>query len=322
MQKPSTPYNESKRMEALQSSGLLDTPAEERFDRITRMASRIFNVPIALVSLVDTNRQWFKSCIGLPVRETPRDISFCGHAILDDEVFVIPDASLDERFADNPLVTDEPLIRFYAGCPLRLNNGLKLGTLCIIDQKPREFDQDDENLLKDLAGMVVDEISALQMATMDELTDLSNRRGFELLAEHSLKMCHRENKKAALVFFDLDDFKPINDNYGHEAGDEALQNFAALLKNSVRASDLVARLGGDEFVVLLIGSEIHHAEKVIDNFSSAVKTFNQHQGEGYQLSFSYGTTIYDPKKDKAVSELLNHADEIMYASKKSRKEVS
>jgi len=319
MQKPSTPYNESKRMEALQSSGLLDTPAEERFDRITRMASRIFNVPIALVSLVDTNRQWFKSCIGLPVRETSRDISFCGHAILDDEVFVIPDASLDNRFADNPLVTSAPLIRFYAGCPLILSNGLKLGTLCIIDQKPRMFDQDDRNLLRDLAGMVIDEISALQMATMDLLTDLTNRRGFEMLAEHSLKVCQRERKEAALVFFDLDDFKPINDTFGHEAGDEALKKFAELLKGSVRSSDLVARLGGDEFVALLMGSNVNQSKKAIAHFKAAIDDFNQQQQDSYQLSFSHGITPYIPEQHKELSALMSGADDLMYETKKARK---
>jgi GAF domain-containing protein len=113
------PPTEVTRLQTLESLDILDTPQEGRFDRLTRMAKRLFNVPIALVSLVDENRQWFKSCVGLPVSETPREISFCGHAILGEGIFIIPDAASDERFHINPLVLNEPTIRFYVGCPLR-----------------------------------------------------------------------------------------------------------------------------------------------------------------------------------------------------------
>lgn len=143
MQPPATPRDERTRLETLRSLKLLDTSPSERFDRLTRIARRMFGVPISLVSLVDENRQWFKSRQGLDATETPRDISFCGHAILDDDIFIVPDATKDNRFVDNPLVTDNPNIRFYAGVPLRVSNGSKIGTLCIIDEKPREFSEED-----------------------------------------------------------------------------------------------------------------------------------------------------------------------------------
>lgn len=130
------PNNEPARLATLRALRLLDSPSEERFDRLTRVARRLFKAPIALVSLIDENRQWFKSCIGLNVAETSRDISFCGHAILHDDVLVIPDARNDARFYDNPLVTGAPGIRFYAGQPLTAPNGSKLGTLCVIDTHP------------------------------------------------------------------------------------------------------------------------------------------------------------------------------------------
>ena len=177
MKTPDTPQDEDARLKTLRSLNILDTSAEERFDRLTRIAKRMFDVPIALVSLVDEDRQWFKSCIGLSVRETPRDISFCGHAILGNEVFLIPDTLKDERFIDNPLVADEPNIRFYAGCPLRFPDGSMLGTLCIIDQKPRNLDEEDLEALKDLASTAERELAAVQMATTDELTNIPNRRG-------------------------------------------------------------------------------------------------------------------------------------------------
>lgn len=116
---PAFPLDEANRLATLRGLNILDTPPEERFDRLTRLAQQLINVPIAVVSLVDSNRQWFKSCQGLDASETPRNISFCGHAILDNELFVIPDALLDTRFSDNPLVTGAPNIRFYAGQPLK-----------------------------------------------------------------------------------------------------------------------------------------------------------------------------------------------------------
>jgi len=148
------PKDETKRILALQKLGILDTESEERFDRITRIAAAAFDVPIALVSLVDTDRQWFKSCVGVDLSETPRDQAFCAHAILKDEILVVPDALLDARFADNPLVTGEARVRFYAGAPLSLADGSRVGTLCLIDTQPHNFDDRKAKLLKDLGALV------------------------------------------------------------------------------------------------------------------------------------------------------------------------
>lgn len=161
MKEPETPGNEPQRLVALKKLGILDSKADERFDRITRLAQGTFEVPITLVSLIDADRQWFKSRCGLDAEQTPRDISFCGHAILGDKVFVINNALDDERFADNPLVTGPPNIRFYAGCPLSSPGGYKLGTLCIIDDKPREFSNEDIDLLTSFAAMVECELAEL-----------------------------------------------------------------------------------------------------------------------------------------------------------------
>lgn len=155
---PALPPDEDERLAALHSLELLDTPAEERFDRITRIAQRLFDVPIVLVSLVDQCRQWFKSAQGLGASETPRDISFCGHAIHAGKVFVVENALADPRFADNPLVTGPPDIRFYAGAPLATAGGFRIGTLCLIDTRARAFPASDQRDLRDLAAWVEDEL--------------------------------------------------------------------------------------------------------------------------------------------------------------------
>jgi len=159
------PRNEAKRLEALRSLLILDTPPEERFDRISAFAAKEFDVPISLVSLVDRDRQWFKSNFGLDVCETARDVSFCGHAINKSEPLVVPDALRDPRFADNPLVTGHPFIRFYAGAGLRLPYGQVVGTLCIMDRRPREFDKLDAAILCGLRDLVVDELYRREEAT-------------------------------------------------------------------------------------------------------------------------------------------------------------
>ena len=318
MKLPDIPQDEQTRLEALRSLDVLDTLPEERFDRLTRMAKRMFGVPIALVSLVDANRQWFKSCIGLNVSETSRDISFCGHAILGGGVFTIPNALEDERFADNPLVLGEPYIRFYAGCPLALN-GRKLGTLCIIDQKPRSFDKEDVEALKDLASMVERELVAVQMATLDELTNISNRRGFMALAQHSLNLCARQGLPAALVFLDLDKFKPINDKYGHAEGDRVLIAFASHMKGSFRDSDVYARLGGDEFVVLLANTSKQKAEEILQNFKGSLKKSSQEANRGYEITFSYGIVESNPEKHTAIEELMVKGDTLMYEAKRTKR---
>ena len=155
---PPIPADEEQRLSALRNLAILDTAREDRFDRLTRIASATFDVPIALVTLVDTNRQWFKSACGLDMGETHRDISFCAHAIVERDVMVVPDALLDERFADHPAVVDGPRIRFYAGCPLVLESGAAVGTLCLVDTRPRELGPGEIRLLEDLAALVLQEL--------------------------------------------------------------------------------------------------------------------------------------------------------------------
>ncbi len=317
MKKPDLPEDEVGRLKALRSLDILDTPAEERFDRLTRLAKRMFDVPIALVSLVDENRQWFKSRAGLDASETPRDISFCGHAILGNEPFIVNDTSTDPRFADNPLVVNAPSISFYAGCPLRHQDGSKLGTLCIIDDAPRTLGEDDIDALQDLAEMAERELAAIQLATLDELTRISNRRGFITLAQKSVDLCIRQAIPASLVFFDLNGFKPINDTFGHAEGDHALVTFAEHMQSTFRDSDVYARLGGDEFVALLTNTSNELANETIKRFRRSMDLYNEQAGRGYDISFSEGIVTVDITQNQSVEELLESADDLMYKKKRA-----
>ncbi len=319
MQRPQLPENEPHRLQALHALGILDTAPEERFDRLTRMARRLFQVPIALVSLVDEDRQWFKSACGLDVPETPRDVSFCGHAILGEDLFIVPDAARDPRFADNPLVCRSPYVRFYAGCPLRALSGHRVGTLCVIDRQPRSFGADDEETLRDLARMVERELAAVELATMDELTGLSNRRGFLLLAEYRLKFCARHGLSASLAFMDLDGFKAINDTHGHAEGDYALKAFAGQMRRTFRGSDVLGRLGGDEFAVLLANAAEETAREAVARFEADLETHNREVHRGYDLTFSYGLVDIDPAGEPDLDAVLAAGDALMYRAKAARK---
>lgn len=322
MKAPSKPANEALRIDTLRALHLLDTDPEERFDRITRLARRLFDVPVALVSLVDKQRQWFKSHQGLETRETPRDVSFCGHAILDDDVFVIEDAFKDPRFSENPLVIGAPGIRFYAGYPLTVPNGSNLGTLCIIDYEPRIFAEEDMALLRDLGHMAEQEVAGLYLATMDELTNLSNRRGFTMLGGHTLGMCRRLNEDASLLYFDLDRFKQINDRFGHAEGDQALRCFAMLLRETFRESDVIGRLGGDEFAILLTGASAREVSTVLERLQQAVDEANGEGHCGYKLAYSVGDVAFDPDQHGDIDALIGEADQLMYQRKRAAHKAS
>lgn len=305
MLKPPLPLDENARLVSLRSLRILDTPNEERFDRITRMAQRVFGVETCLISLLDTNRQWFKSKQGLSTRETAREISFSGHAILEKDVLVVPDALADERFVDNPLVTDDPKIRFYAGCPVHGPDGHSLGTLCLIDPEPRSFSDGDVDTLRDLASMVDDELLVSSQVTVDELTQVANRRGLHLVGKHMLSLCRRSGIDVEVAFFDLDGYEETKAECGHAAGDELLKHFANLLLKCFRTADVVARIGSDEFVVMMANSRdsgpraAARLDALANDMDSDIK---QH------LTWSAGFIQLDPERHLTIESLLEDAD--------------
>jgi len=321
MKVPGKPANENARLNELRALEILDTDAEERFDRYTRLIKRVLDVPIALVSLVDENRQWFKSRTGLDARETPRDISFCGHAICHDDLFVVEDASSDPRFSDNPLVQGGPQIRFYAGCPLKSPEGHNLGTLCVIDDQPRTLSPEDKEMLADLGDMVAGELAALRLATLDELTGISNRRGLNLLGAHILSRREREREQVTAVVFDLDGFKQINDRFGHKAGDRGLVRFTKLMLKVFRQCDIVARIGGDEFCVLMTDTSEASAACAVARLYEALEAENEEPSSEFKIRFSAGLAAYKPARHSDLSAVIATADARMFEQKRLRARV-
>lgn len=263
MIKPPPHPDENQRQKALRGLNLLDTPIESRFERLTRAARQMLKMPIAAISLVDGARQWFKSVQGLDLCETARDDSFCGHAILGDGMMVVRDARRDERFADNPLVRDEPWIRFYAGHPLRAQ-GQPVGTLCVIDRKPRRFGAREQAVLHSLALATEAEFGARMpgesqrrlaaelgrrgCSGLDTLTRLWGRDAILEILEREFAEARRNGTGIGTLLVDLDRREAIDAAQGHEAADTVLRRTARRLLRALRPQDAVGRFGSGEFL--------------------------------------------------------------------------
>lgn len=343
------PKDEEQRLDDLRSYEILDTRPEQAYDDLTFLAACICESPIALISFVDSERQWFKSKFGLDAAETSRSVAFCAHAILrPDSLFVVGDATKDARFAENPLVTDDPKIRFYAGAPLVTSSGHALGTLCVIDREPRELTTKQKEALSALSRQVVAQLelretlakaqaSAKQMqryheelenaqrrleksnarlravSITDALTGLRNRFAFESILSDEHYRARRYGAPLSLLLIDIDHFKPYNDTFGHQAGDEALRIVAELLEESVRESGTVARYGGEEFSVVLPNTDVSGAVIIADRCRTRIE---QSGWEQRPITVSVGVaTLIDELEDTA--SLLAAADGALYYSKTS-----
>jgi len=283
---PKAPFSseyEARRLEALQSYRVLDTPPDALFDDLVEIAAYICDAPIAVVNFIDRDRQWFKAVKGLGVRETGLDVSICRQALLQPGVFVVPDLAKNPLFMANPLVDGEAHLRFYAGALIESDDGYPLGTVCVLDTKPRDMSEAQKNALQALAHQAMGNLELLranhrqaellaelekaraqlsEQAATDALTGLFNRRAFDERLEQELAQMQRGGESASLMMMDLDHFKRINDETGHYNGDLILSRFAEQCRHSFRQGDTIARWGGEEFMVLLPDTDPREAEAV------------------------------------------------------------
>lgn len=325
------PENEQSRLQALSGYAILDSAAEQPYDDITYLAANICGTPIALISLVDETRQWFKSRTGLALAQIPREFAFCAHALIDpDNLLVVEDASQDPRFASNLLVTGEPHIRFYAGAPLVTKNGEALGTLCVLDRRPRNLDEHALEALRCLARQVMAQLElrkslntlencreelvrlnakSASQGVIDELTQLRNRHAFEEALNSEWERTFRYSTPLSLLMIDVDHFKSFNDEFGHTAGDQALCQVAQILNGTARLCDMVARSGGEEFAVILPATDSKGALQIAERIRARIETeIWPHRG----LTVSIGVANYTNQLGadallKLAGQALRHA---------------
>lgn len=309
------PADELQRLRDLERYGVIDTPSDEHFARIVELASLIFAVPITAISLVDQDRQWFLCKFGLEARETPRDQAFCAHAITGDGVMVVPDAAVDPRFRANPLVTSAPHIRFYAGAPLHSPEGHNLGTLCVIDRRPRQITTQQEHQLALLAQMVMHEIELRRQARLCPVTGLPIRGTFLTIGGLEINRARRDHQPLSLLCVDIDNLRLVNNRWGHRAGDQLLQDVVGLLRGVMREQDYAARLGDGEFALLLVGLEGHQALELAETLRAAVAGLpGAHSHSDFQLHISGGLTTL-ASGDRDIEDVLRRADQALALAK-------
>lgn len=332
MQTAPLPPDENARQAALDATGLVYTPAEERFDRLTRLTARLFDAPMVAISLIDQDAQWFKSSVGLVSFQNPRAVSFCAHA-LETGHLVVEDALADSRFADNPIVTGEPHIRAYAGKTVHSLSGHALGTLCVIDSEPRTFSADELQLLEDLAAIVEGELrqpppEASADALMQGMHRWARERALDPVTrcwnhDAMVELLMREHQSAsgsgesfAVALLGLDRMQPIRRDFGDKMADHVLAEVAANLRRSVGRLAALGRYDTDVFLVVMPGAGEREARAMADAALRAVT------GKGFRagpLSVHVGLTagIAVWKPGTGVVQLVEGAAQALTAAREA-----
>ncbi|WP_077046983.1 sensor domain-containing diguanylate cyclase [Pseudomonas sp. KK4] len=327
------PTDETLRQSTLEEMDLLDTPAEHYLDTLVKLTQQLAQVDTVLISLIDQDRQWFKARIGLDASETPRNVSFCGYAILGEGTLLVPDATHDPRFVDNPLVLNAPYIRFYAGHPLRAGNGKAIGTLCMFDPRPRVLSETQQTNFRDLATLAEGYLQLRSLiqnnrdlrvkmdreqrkAMLDPLTQLWNRGGLIAFQDHERRLAQQSSLRLGAIYADLDHFKAINDNYGHAGGDQVLCECARRLRAALRPDDLVVRQGGEEFVALIRVKDSEELEKIAERVRQMIGSEPMQLSAGpLRVSLSIGCTLLTD--DEQIDQALERADTGLYTAKQT-----
>lgn len=313
---------ESALLHSIQSPGLLSPERDEAFERVIRLTQRAFRVPITAFSVVAADQQIFKASVGLRDRQTSRDVSFCSHTIVGDGVFEVADAQVDTRLVDNPLVTGELNIRFYAGVAVHAPDGQPVGALCLIDHVPRRLDAEQQRTLCDLRDIQQNELVLRAAIFRDHLTQLFNRRFLDDYLHRETRRAHRDNLPFTVMLMDIDHFKRFNDTQGHLAGDSVLRWLGGHInRNCQRPGDIGARYGGEEFALLLPDTDIDGARTVFERLRADMRAdpVSHPEGIGSQITVSAGAMVVTGRHDIDLSHLvlLKAADQMLYFAKQA-----
>lgn len=332
---PHLPTETLDRPYPLYSLDILESPLQEKFERITRLTKSLFDVPIAFISLIDDHCLLFKSLLGTNIVELPHVTNFCSHALLEEDIFCVPEATTDKRFSDDPYVVGDPHIHFYAGHLIQLNHQ-KLGTISIVDHKPRYFSGDQLLWLKDMAALVDTEIQNYSISTVkgklasdldqarlasmiDPLTRLWNRQGMYNILKHRMDEYLANGTGFAVAILDIDNFKNINDSYGHESGDQTLKAIADSLIEGCRETDAVGRWGGEEFLILINESNVNYVVEIAERIRSRIES--QQVALPFALpldvTVTIGLTCIAPWTYPTLEDMINKADQALYHGKRN-----
>lgn len=300
MIEPRATKDEPERLSELHALRILDTPAEERFDRLARLAKRMFQVSFAAISFIDQDRQWIKSEFGFNKKAIPRTQSICGHTLNEPQPLIVPDTRKDERFLKNALILKDLNIRFYAGVAVKGPRGYRIGTVSIADSVPRIFHADDLAMLEDIARLVEQELSEQPSTTFDSDSELSNRPGFYMIAEHSLSVCIR-NKTPAV-------FALINVEPQTDAAETDWPS--AVLKRFFRDSDLVGRFGLHRYAVLMLNTDSSAASQTLTQMTKALNKAARDEGVN-NMRYAIGSSEFRPSTPSTIHALVEQAEETL-----------
>ena len=311
------------------------TPLEERFERITRLARRALGVPVAAITIVKNERQWFKSVTGWPVTELPISKSLCAEMIKKGEQVIIEDTLNDLYLMSNPLVCKGPKFRFYAGYPMKDLDGETIGSFCVMDVKPRETDPEFRTALADLGDMAQRELFSLELnnaqsaliaklgesrrqAMFDPLTRLWNRRGGTDLLNAAMHEAAKHDHTLGLCLADIDNFKSINDQFGHPVGDQVLRKVATTIVAAVRPQDVVCRYGGEEFMILVRDVDAKSCFTVANRICSGIRDMPIRTREKtVPATISIGIAMRNHGDVISTEQLIGRADKALYKSKET-----
>jgi diguanylate cyclase (GGDEF)-like protein len=324
------PPDEAERVAALRKLQLLDTPPDEEFDFLVELAARLCDAPYALVTLVDAERVWVKSSFGFEAGSTPRNDSVCGWCILEEQGLSIRDLAADPRTAALPMVTGAPKLRAYQGTNLVTADGRRIGTLCVLDERPRAFDLDHRRLLARLARQVMALVDvraqrrqlavahqALEtLATIDELTGLAHRRVLMDRLALEVERARRFGAPLSVVLVDLDQFKTVNELHGQEVGDQVLRNVGAQVRNHLRQLDLAGRHAGEQLCLVLPGTPPQGGIEVAESLRQTIaSTVHRCGKQVLSITASFGVAGWDAGWSGTIAELLRAADDALMRAK-------